>query len=861
MRNRAASGGTETLDTAPRGAERPGPGEARATAPAGERFVCIHGHFYQPPRENPWLEAIERQPSARPYHDWNERIGAECYATNARARVLDDRGRLVRLVDNYARISFNFGPTLLSWMERADPETYAALLAADRKSLERCGHGSAIAQAYGHLILPLANDRDRRTQVLWGIADFRHRFGRAPEGMWLPETAVDVPTLEALAEQGIRFTILAPHQAARVRPLVASGMREETPWREVPGGSIDPSRAYLARLQSGREIAIFFYDGPLSRSIAFEGLLHSGDRFAARLAGAFPAREGARLVHVATDGESYGHHHRHGEMALAAALLRLEEHGLARVVSYGEFLARHPPEWQVEIAPGTSWSCAHGIERWRSDCGCNAGGGPGWSQAWRAPLRRALDELAARLASRFERAGAEIFHDPWGARDRYVEVVLDRSEATLERFLAREARRPLGPAERIGARKLLELSRQAMAMFTSCGWFFSDLAGIETRQVLLHAARAIELAEELFGESLESPFLETLAAARSNEPQFGDGRAIYFASVKPARVALSAVAAHDAIAALFAGPSDRTDRTDREPEEGIEAGRIYSFAVARRTLRRATGGPLKLLLAEVDVTSEITGEQGGFTYAAFAWGDPNVQVGVRARSGPALGLDPTPGEIEEVEEALRLADPARVVRWLDRHFPVQHALDALFGDDRERLLERILRGTIEEVEARGRELFERHAPLMRRLGAVGLALPGPLRSAAEMAIHADLKHALRDPMSDLAEIRRRLVEVRDWGLSLDREGVRYLLEPAMTGLAERLRRDPLDAAAGVRLDALLDLAGALPFSLDHLPPQVALYRLLEERAELVAELGSEDRAGADAVARIVRLAERLSIRR
>ncbi len=837
----------------PHGVARP-----EASAPQGtDRFVCIHGHFYQPPRENPWLEAIERQPSARPYHDWNERISAECYAPNARARVLDERGRLVRLLDNYSRISFNFGPTLLAWMERADPETYAAILAADRKSVERSGHGAALAQAHGHLILPLCNLRDKRTQVLWGIADFRHRFGRAPEGMWLAETAVDVETLEVLAECGIRFTILAPHQAARVRP------KGEKTWREVPDASIDPSRAYSAALPSGREIALFFYDGPLSRSIAFEGLLHNGDLFAERLAFAFPSRQGAKLVHVATDGESYGHHHRHGEMALAATLLRLEDRGLARVVHYGEFLTLHPPEWQVEIIPNTSWSCAHGIERWRSDCGCNAGGGPGWNQSWRAPLRQALDELRDRLASRYERAAWELLNDPWRARDAYVKVVLDRSDAKLDRFLATEARRPLAPAEQVRVRKLLELMRQAMAMFTSCGWFFSDLAGIETRQVLLHAGRAIELAEELFGEPFEPAFLEGLAHARSNDPKFGDGRAIYQASVKPARVALSAVAAHDAIAALFSRPAERPDSAafiEPGAEPGVEEGRIYAFTVARRILRRGNGGPLKLLLAEVDVTSEITGEAGGFTYAALAWGDPNVQVGVRPGVRPRLGPALDDEEIAEVEEALRLADPAQVVRWLDRRFPVQHALDALFGDDRERLLERILRATIEEVEGKGREQFERHAPLMRRLAAVGLALPGALRSAAEMAIYAELKHALSDAGSDLAEMRRRLIEVRDWGLSLDREGVRYLLEPAMTALAERLRRDPLDAGAAIRLDALLDLAGALPFALDHLPPQVALYRLFEERADLLVERAEEDREGAEALIRLERLAERLSIR-
>ncbi|HWV58185.1 MAG TPA: DUF3536 domain-containing protein, partial [Longimicrobiales bacterium] len=398
-----------------------------------DRYVCIHGHFYQPPRENPWLERIELQDSAYPYHDWNERINVECYARNGASRILDARDRIIEIVNNYGRISFDFGPTLLVWLEENDPDTYRSILEADRESQRRfSGHGSAMAQAYNHMILPLANPGDRRTQIYWGIRDFRHRFGREPEGMWLPETAVDLDVLEALVAAGIRFTVLAPHQAKRIRQIG----RDE--WQDVTGGRIDPSRAYRQYLPSGKHIDLFFYDGPISRAVAFEGLLRNGERFASRLVGAFSHdRDWPQLSHIATDGETYGHHHRHGEMALSYAIRHIESHRLAKLTNYGEYLELYPPTHEVEILENTSWSCAHGVERWRSDCGCSTGGQPGWTQAWRQPLRAALDWLRDTLAPRYAEAAAEVFHDPWGARDRYIDVILDRSRDNVDRFLAR----------------------------------------------------------------------------------------------------------------------------------------------------------------------------------------------------------------------------------------------------------------------------------------------------------------------------------------------------------------------------------------------------------------------------------------
>lgn len=486
------------------------------------RCICVHGHFYQPPRENPWTGKIELQPGAGPFHDWNQRITAESYAPNSTASVLNSDGDVIRHVNNYSRISFNFGPTLLRWMQHSEPQTYAAVLAGDLESRRfYSGHGSAIAQAYHHSILPLANRKDKVTEIAWGIQDFEWRFGRKPEGMWLAETAADTATLEILASQGIRYTILSPFQADKTRP---DGVRE---WVDVSGGRIDTRKAYTMKFPSGSEMAVFFYNGEIAKAVAFERLLENGDRFANRLRHGFRADETPQLVHIATDGETYGHHHKFGEMALAYTLQTLAEDPGARLTVYGEFLEQYPPRHEVQIVDGSSWSCTHGVERWRSNCGCQTGGDPHWTQEWRAPLRESLDWLRDALGPKFERAALEFFKDPWEARNHAVVFLLDGSRETEDRFYSRFSSHPLSEDERRVASKLLELQRYALMMFTSCGWFFNDLSGIETIQILRYAARAIELGEELFQTGFEAEFLRRLSRAKSNVPEQGDGAAIY----------------------------------------------------------------------------------------------------------------------------------------------------------------------------------------------------------------------------------------------------------------------------------------------------------------------------------------------
>jgi len=770
-----------------------------------DRYICIHGHFYQPPRENPWLEAIQLQDSAYPYHDWNERITAECYAPNSVSRILDDENRIVKLVNNYAKSSFNFGPTLLSWLEAKAPDVYAAILAADRQSQKHfSGHGSALAQAYNHMILPLANGRDRHTQILWGIRDFERRFQRAPEGMWLPESAVDLQTLEIVAELGIRFTILAPHQAKGVRRI---GGRA---WLDVTGGHIDPTQAYEQRLPSGRTIAIFFYDAPISRAVAFEGLLSRGEDLVDRLVGAFNhEREWPQLVHIATDGESYGHHHRFGDMALAYALNAIESSQFARLTNYGEYLERHPPTHQVEIIEKTSWSCFHGIDRWQSNCGCNSGGHPDWNQEWRKPLRRALDDLRDALAIPFEDKGRELLKDPWAARNDYLSVVCDRSTNSVERFFARHAVRPLSDAAMTTALKLLELQRNAMLMYTSCGWFFDEISGVETVQVIQFAGRAIQLAHELFGDSLESQFVEQLAAAKSNLPEHGDGRGIYEKFVRPAMVDWERVGAHYAVSSLFENYSEQT--------------KVYCYGIERKAYQISEAGMAKMAVGQIKLTSEVTRESVMLSFGVLHMGDHNVNGGVRE----FLGDEAEQILTREVVEPFLRADFGAVIRLMDRRFgESNYSLRSLFRDEQRKVLEQILTSTLGEAEALYRQIYEHRAPMMRFLTSLHTPLPKAFYAAAELVLNGYLRRALEQQDVDTERVKVLLETAKLEGVALDTATLEFAYRHNLERMAAELVANP-GVKSLKQLDSAASLLQALPFRVDLWKIQNAYYRLRE----------------------------------
>jgi alpha-amylase/alpha-mannosidase (GH57 family) len=771
------------------------------------RFICIHGHFYQPPRENPWLEAVETQDSASPYHDWNERVTAECYGPNASSRILDARDRIVKIVNNYASISFNFGPTLLSWLAQREPDVYAAILDADRASRDRFGgHGSAIAQAYNHMILPLANERDKRTQVRWGIADFVRRFGRKPEGMWLPETAVDVDSLEALAEEGIAFTILEPHQAARWRRI------GEDDWTEH-AGAIDPTMPYRCTLPSGRSMAIFFYDGPISRAVAFERLLARGENLAHRLLGAFhDGRASAQLVNIATDGETYGHHHPYGDMALAYALDYINAQKLARIANYGWFLAEHPPTHEVEIVELTSWSCSHGVERWRSDCGCSTGAGNGWNQQWRGPLRDALDWLRDECIALFESHGAQLMHDPWAARDDYIDLVLDRSDDNVQRFLARHAvvEAPVTVLE------LLEMQRNAMLMYTSCGWFFNDVSGIETVQVLHYAARVIQIAEKISGRPLELEFLERMRHARSNLADHSDGRQIYEREVKPTRLDLRRVAAHYAVASLF----DNFNHEDN----------VYCYRVRQNDFESLRAGRAKMAVGSITVTSLITREEADFEFAVLHLGETELTGGVR----PAGADEYYNAMKHDLSEDLRVNGVSSVIRVLDEYFsePLL-SIRALFRDEQRRILNVLCDATLSEAESTFRSLHERYDPLMRFHATLGVPLPRVLRTAAEFDVNMQLRRLLDTADLPLAEIGDRLREAREERVLLD-ETTLMTIERAVERIASEAARAPDDIDLLERFETLVSLVRESQVKVNLRKPQNDYYRMRKMIRPVVA---------------------------
>jgi alpha-amylase/alpha-mannosidase (GH57 family) len=777
-----------------------------------DRFVCIHGHFYQPPRESPWLEAIEIQDSAFPYHDWNERIAAECYAANAVSRIWDTEGRIAQLVNNYASISFNFGPTVLLWMEKYATEAYKAILEGDRQSLEKfSGHGNAIAQAYNHMILPLANGRDKKTQIIWGIKDFEYRFGRKPEGLWLPETAVDLESLDLMAEHGIGYAILAPRQASRVRPL------DNDAWQDVSGGRIYPAIAYRVSLPSGRTMNLFFYDGPIAQALAFEGLLDNGEVFADRLLSAF-ADDSPRLVHIATDGETYGHHHHNGDMALAHALHHIESNGLAQVTNYGRFLEDHPAAFEVEIFENSSWSCEHGIERWRSDCGCNSGGRSGWNQGWRAPLRAALDWLRDAINPAFEQMAKQFLNDPWAARDDYINIIMDRSPERISAFMISHATRPLNSEDEITVLKLMELQRHLMLMYTSCGWFFDELSGLETVQDIKYAGRVLQLADQLFSEPFEPGFLEHLELAKSNIPEHRDGRLIYEKFVRPFMLDMKDVGAHYALSSLFHDIGERSS--------------IYAYSATREDYRSFQVGGSRLVIGRATVTSEVTHVSSSLCFGVLHLGDHSIACG----TGEYQGAQKYEMLAQEISAAFAQADFPKTILLLGKYFGTStYSLLSLFADERRKVLNIILEPTLREAEAAYSSIYEHHAPLIRFLTGSGTPRPQVLSAAADMCLNAKLRQVLHGDGLDSEVVRPLLEEARLAGATLDATALGLLLAVNIESLAEQLLEQPLDLPRLERLNKAARLVRSLPFEINLWKTQNICYKLLNAYCPIFKE--------------------------
>jgi len=800
------------------------------------RYICIHGHFYQPPRENPWLEEIEVEESAFPFHDWNERVTAECYAPNAASRILGSDRRIIDIVNNYSNISFNFGPTLLSWLETHNPEVYSEILRADKDSLIKfSGHGSAIAQIYNHLIMPLACSRDKRTEIIWGIKDFVYRFGRIPEGMWLSETAVDIETLEILAEHGIRFTILAPHQAKRIRRV---GHQD---WTYVTKDTLHIGMPYLCILPSGKKIAIFFYNAVIGAEAAFGHLLDNGETFAKRMIDSFPQNtDDPYLLSIATDGETYGHHHRFADMALAYALHDIESKKSAQITVYGEYLEKYPPTHEVAIAENTSWSCIHGVKRWEDDCGCRAmyaclisdtsvcyllsSGSTSqynikpWNQKWRKPLRGAIQWLSTELARIYEHEMEGLFHEPWTIRDAYGELIINRSYDAIIAFFSNHSKRTPNPQEITRCLKLLEMQKNSLFMQTSCGWFFDDLAGIETIQILMYACRAIQISRDITGVDLEPDFLTQLSKATSNLSTLGNGKDIYEKYVQTSIFDINRVAFQFAITSLIGGIPDTTQ--------------VSMYDIYCNTFEQAETGTIKLAVGHAQFRSKSTLKESHLMFAALHMGGHNFMGGIRPFSHEK--------EYDEIKEDIwisyRKSDLLGMILQIDRHFDVHsYSLWHLFRDGKRKVLYNILDGVLLDIEYEYRQLYRRYSSLVTAMKELRISSPKALDFPIEYTLNRELITCIDAEMIDISRIAQILDDMNRGNYVPERKTLSVHAGRAILRSLEKIAEDPTNLLLIIGVNRLFTLLAPLSLTLDLWACQNTYHRIGEKMCPLMKE--------------------------
>ena len=765
-------------------------------------FITVHGHFYQPPRDNPYLEAIERQPSASPFHDWNERIHHQCYRPNVFARVLNEQGEVIDIVNNFEYLSFNVGPTLLSWLERHDLEVYQKIIEADRLSCQRLnGHGNAIAQAYNHVILPLANWQDKITQIRWGKEDFQLRFGREPEGMWLPETAVDYPTLEALIEENIRFIILSPAQAQRCRPLPTANHPAPRFWQEVGGAQINPTRPYRCYVDGEEFIDIFFYDGPISADMGFHNVLSTSQYFAERLRQAIQGdHRPSQLINVATDGETFGHHKPGTEKSLAYAFTREFPAREWQVTNYAHYLSQHPPTWEVMLKPVSAWSCPHGVERWRSACGCGAE--PGTYQHWRKPLRNSLDWLRDHLADIFVSEGKKHFIDPWAARNDYIQVLRDRAQITP--FLNQHSDHALTPQEQIEALRLLEMQRNALLMYTSCGWFFEEISRPEGVQILRYAARAIELAGELSDQVLETELIKRLAQAPSNNPHFQTAAEIYQELVKTSRISLEQIAAHYALSSLFKPQPQQTQH--------------YAYYITQQDYQRQTIGAVTLAMGELKMQSRTTGETDHVVFGVLHLGGWDFHCCVQ----PFPGRTAYSQQMEQIFATFKHGSAAKTILAMKAHFGEQSlGLENLFVEKRMEIMQQLAQQTKTRLHELYTQIYRDNYSILVAFHQDQLPVPRELQVAAEITLSQrclNSLQALEQAEEDLVarheileELEAITKEAHHLELTLDiPEGQKILERLTLRSLWNLLHQCPHDKATGNYTKRLIELGHLLP---------------------------------------------------
>jgi alpha-amylase/alpha-mannosidase (GH57 family) len=735
-----------------------------------KKFICVHGHFYQPPRENAWLEKVEYQDSAEPFHDWNERISQECYGPNGSSRILSDEHRIVDIVNNYAKISFNFGPTLLSWLEIHRPQIYKQILRADEQSMEYFdGHGSALAQVYNHIIMPLANRRDKETQVIWGIKDFEHRFKRKPEGMWLAETAVDTETLEVLAEQGIKYTILAPRQGKRYRKFGSST------WND----GVDSKVPYVCNLHSGKKICLFFYDGDRSQAVAFKGLLADGKGFAEYLTGAYDDRSENQLLHIATDGESYGHHHRYGDMALAYCLRYIEDNDLAQITNYGQYLEVNPPEHEAEIHDNSSWSCVHGVERWRSNCGCNTGGRGDWNQEWRKPLRESLDWLRDELEKVYEKHMGKLHNDPWALRNEYIDILLERRRDKVDKFLLTHFGNQK-PRERTHVMRLLEMQRHELLMYTSCAWFFDEISGLETVQVLQYACRAIQLAESESDVKLDAEFKQRIAKAQSNLVEYGNGADVYKKFVEPSQLTLTQIGMQYAVSSLFAeDPNNLT---------------VFNYDCKSTEFKLIVQGSQRLALGRTHVHSKVTLSEKDFSFVVLYLGQHHL-VGKAFENIPLREFQTFSDKVTQAFQASNLAEVIEILRT----YPEQRSFSFfdMFKDEQIKMVNDVLEEGLALAASSYRKINNRNYNVINVMHHSHLNPPRMLVRNLEMVLNNELRELFDNGERRISvrDLKRVVAEMKSWNFTIDHAELDFICANKLNRMLE-LHGEPGQSNAG-----------------------------------------------------------------
>jgi alpha-amylase/alpha-mannosidase (GH57 family) len=801
---------------------------------AGKTFLVVHGHFYQPPRENPWIEEIELEESAYPFPNWNARITRECYTPNTCARIRDEQLRDLDIVNNFRYINFNIGPTLISWLAANAPVTYERILAADRESVARLGFGNAIAQVYNHIIMPLANVRDRETEILWGLRDFAFRFQRQADAMWLPETAVNLEVLRDLVNHGMRYVILSPWQAKRIRPLTGGY------WQDVSSGNIDTTKPYRCFVDTDKRdaaskkfIDIFFYDGQTAAGLSFGDLLKESvrmlDNLGTRLS---PDRSRPQLLNVATDGETFGHHKPFYEMGLAYALSRLCPERGWQVTNYRAFLEVLQPFQEVEISlgpqgEGTAWSCAHGLGRWQRDCGCNTGGEAGWNQKWRAPLRRAFNFLNEKLAVIFAQAGSRYLKDPWAARNDYIEVILNRSEDSRNAFFRQHASGPLSPADQIQVLKLLEMERHVLLMYTSCGWFFSDLAGLETLQVLKYAARALQLGQQFSTEDLEAPFLAILQEARSNRAEMGSGRDLYLNKIRPAIITFPKLVNQFSISLL------------NNPQRQ-QVFSIYHYHPELLDYEEKSQAGLDLALGRVKLTSGITLNNETLGYATLFLGSYLYRTQVKAGQTETEFDNMVAVLFKALEQA-----PEDIVNTLASFFGSEYySVRDMFKREKRDILKNSLQNILDETDLELLRSFTEAQPLLFTMTEEGFVIPPVFHLAATTALSrrimqilyswavGDEEHLPKRDLADIISISQKLnIQLKD-----DPAGKLFasILEQRLVALAH-----DFCMSKALNVDNLLSLGAELPLEVDIMEAQNLFFHLMEQHFNKPAVTGRQ----------------------